>query len=257
MKSGIALITRLRLVAIGVTVVALLSACRVASPRNQDSRDPLERLNRATFSLNDHIDRAVAAPIARTYRRVVPYFAQQRVTNVFANASYPTVLVGNIAQGKLKAAAQDVMRLAVNTSVGIGGLFDPATALEIPAHDEDLGQTLGRWGIPSGAYLVLPLLGPSSLRDGIGLLGDQWTEPRHYLTDKQLRWSLWATRKLDKRVRLLETDAVLARTGDKYTFVRSAYLQRREFLVQDGAVADFLPTDEGEDEPMTILPPKR
>ena len=130
--------------------------------------------------------------------------------------------------------------MVVNTTVGLFGLVDVASAMEIPRPEEDFGQTLGRWGVGSGAYLMLPLLGPYTIRDGFGSLVDEFTEPRQYLSDDSTRLSLWAAVQLEKRARLLEADALLAQAGDRYVLVRSAYLQRREFQVLDGDV----PVDE-------------
>jgi phospholipid-binding lipoprotein MlaA len=118
--------------------------------------------------------------------------------------------------------------------VGLGGLFDPATAMGLDRNDEDFGQTFGVWGIGTGPYFVIPLFGPTTLRDGIGSLADDFGELRSYLEDDSTRWSLWMFDKFETRVRLLDADAVLDRSGDPYAFVRSAYLQRREYQVRDG-----------------------
>jgi phospholipid-binding lipoprotein MlaA len=116
----------------------------------------------------------------------------------------------------------------------LGGLFDPATDVGLERHDEDFGQTFGTWGIGPGPYFVVPLFGPTTLRDGLGSIADDFAEPRSYLEDDSTRWGLWAGGNFEKRVRLLDTDGVLGRTGDAYAFVRSAYLQRRQFQVSDG-----------------------
>ena len=222
-----------------LAVLALtLTACTSIPNYKPDPRDPLERLNRTTFAFNDALDRNVARPLARGYRRVTPDPIETGVSNFFANLEYPTVLVNNALQGKLGAAVSDTGRLLVNTTFGLGGVFDPATRMGLERHDEDFGQTLGTWGVPPGAYIVVPVLGPYSVRDGVASLADEFTEPRQYLEDDSTRWGLWAGKQLDKRARLLDADAVLERAGDKYVLVRSAYLQRREYRVRDGNVPD-------------------
>ncbi len=201
-----------------------------------DPRDPLERLNRSTYAFNDGLDRAIFKPVARGYRQVTPRFVQTSVSNFFSNAEYPVTLANNLLQGKFTAAASDTARFVLNTTFGLGGLLDPATASGLDRNKEDFGQTLGRWGVPPGPYIMVPFLGPYTLRDGLGSFVDDFAEPRAYLEDDSTRWMLWAADKFDRRVRLLDADALLERTGDSYAFVRSAYLQRREYLVRDGDV---------------------
>jgi phospholipid-binding lipoprotein MlaA len=229
--------TPLRHLWLAVGVLALCGCATQTSVR-PDPRDPLERINRTTFAFNDAIDRAVAKPVARGYRRITPDPVERSVSNFFSNAAYPTVLVNNLLQGKLADALSDTGRLLLNTTVGFGGLFDPASDIGLARNDEDFGQTLGRWGVRPGSYLVVPVLGPYTVRDGFGSLVDEFTEPRQYLEDDSTRWGLWAGKQLDKRARLLDADAVLDRAGDKYVLVRSAYLQRREYLVRDGDVPE-------------------
>ena len=214
-----------------------LGGCTTLPPQaTPDSRDPLERLNRSTYAFNDGLDRAIVKPLARGYRKATPQFLQTGVSNFFSNAEYPVTLANNLLQGKITAAASDTARFTLNTTFGLGGLFDPATAWGLDRNDEDFGQTLGSWGVPPGPYIVVPFLGPYTLRDGIGSFADDFVEPRAYLEDDSTRWTLWAADKFDRRVRLLDADALLERTGDPYAFVRSAYLQRREYLVRDGDV---------------------
>jgi len=215
----------------------LLTGC-ASLPQNAtaDPRDPFERFNRGAFAFNDGLDRSVIRPLARGYKTVTPQPVQTGVTNFFTNASYPITLVNNVLQGKFKAALSDTGRFLLNTTFGIGGLLDPATQSGLDLNDEDFGQTLGKWGVGPGAYVVLPFLGPYTIRDGIGDLADNFAEPRSYIDDTETRWGLWLFDKFETRVRLLEADALLDRAGDPYAFVRSAYLQRREYLVRDGDV---------------------
>jgi phospholipid-binding lipoprotein MlaA len=211
-----------------------ISGCTTTASRASDSRDPLEPINRVAHQFNEDLDRALLRPVARGYHRVVPEPLQIGVSNVFFNAKYPVTMVNNALQGKFVPALSDLGRITLNTTLGLGGLFDPATSAGLERYDEDFGQTLGAWGVPSGIYVVVPLLGPYTLRDGIGSIVDDFAEPRSYLEDDSTRYGLWAGDKFDRRVRLLDADAVLDRTGDSYAFIRSAYLQRREFLVNDG-----------------------
>lgn len=231
-----------------------LPACTTTPHRVSEVSDPLEPINRVAHVFNEDLDRALLRPVARAYARVLPEPVQIGVSNVFFNAKYPITMVNNALQGKFMPAFSDLGRIALNSTLGIGGIFDPATAVGLERYDEDFGQTLGAWGVPGGIYVVVPFLGPYTLRDGIGSIADDFAEPRSYLEDDSTRYGLWAADKFDRRVRLLDADAVLDRTGDSYAFIRSAYLQRRAFLVSDGATAgDDLETelekDLEEDEP--------
>lgn len=224
-----------------------LAGCATVPAASRDARDPLEPINRTVYAFNDGLDKAVVRPVARGYRAVVPQFVQTGVSNFFHNAKYPVTLVNNVLQGKLKAAASDTARFTLNTTLGLGGLLDLASDAGLDKNDEDFGQTLGKWGVPPGAYVVVPFLGPYTIRDGFGDLADNFSEPRTYLEDDSTRWILWGVDKFDKRVRLLDADTVLERTGDPYAFVRSAYLQRREYLVRDGNMPAEAPELEFED----------
>jgi phospholipid-binding lipoprotein MlaA len=200
--------------------------------------DPLEGMNRATYAFNDFIDRHLARPVARGYRAVLPDFARRGIGNFFANLSYPTVIVNDVLQGKLRHAAGDTTRFVVNSLMGIGGLADPATRMGLVAHDEDFGQTLGRWGVGPGPYLVLPLLGPSDLRDAPGRYVDHYTNAAYLIEDARAKYSLLAIDLVDRRASLLAADEALKAAFDPYALMRNAYLQRREYLVRDGQVPD-------------------
>jgi len=215
---------------------ALGGCATTAQQQRTDANDPFEPINRASFAFNDGLDRALLRPAARGYRAVTPEFLQTGISNVFSNAKYPVTLVNNALQGKFGAAFNDTGRFVLNSTLGVGGLFDPATDVGLDRNDEDFGQTFGTWGVPSGPYFVVPFYGPTTLRDGVGSLIDDFAEPRSYLEDDSTRYGLWIAGNFERRVRLLDADALLERTGDPYAFVRSAYLQRREFQVQDGNV---------------------
>lgn len=226
-------------------LLAALAAAGCATPTSRpDSRDPLERVNRATFAFNDTVDRAIGKPIARAYRKVVPDVVQTGVSNFWTNIGYPNTIVNQLLQGKFREGASDTGRFMLNTVVGIGGLFDPATAAGLAKHDEDFGQTFGKWGMGPGPYLVLPILGPSSARDAGALVFDRFTDPVEYIERDAWRWSLDAFRLLDRRVRLLPASDALDQVFDKYGFARNAYYQQRAYVVSDGALVD-VPADEG------------
>lgn len=216
--------------------VAVLSTGCASIPGNgqPDPRDRFERFNRAVYKFNDALDRAVARPVAKGYVKVTPRPVRSGVSNFLANLGSPVTIVNEVLQGKAKGAGVDTARLVINTTIGIGGLFDPATRFGLQAGDEDFGQTLGRWGLPPGPYLMLPLLGPSTIRDGFGKAADQFAQPRSYVNDSTTRYGLTALDLVDKRAGLLDTDAVLRRSFDPYGFVRNAYLDRRRFQVYDG-----------------------
>lgn len=226
----------------GLALLVLLPACATLPPGERDPRDRFERTNRAIYKFNDALDRGIAKPVATAYVKVTPAPVRTGLGNFFQNLTYPTVIVNDLLQAKVKAFAADTLRLIVNTTFGIGGLFDPASQLGLPAGDEDFGQTLGKWGVPPGPYIVLPVLGPSNVRDTFGFVADQYTDAKTYAKDPYLRWGLTGASLVDQRAELLATDDVLQRSFDPYAFMRNAYLQRREYQVKDGDV----PVDEVE-----------
>ena len=228
-----------------VVGVSLLAAgCASVPAAKKDPRDPFESVNRVTYKFNDAVDRAVLKPVAKGYRKVTPRFAQTGVSNFFDNLGQPTVIISDLLQAKFKPAMSDSARFLMNTTIGIGGFLDPATAAGLDKNDEDLGQAFGKWGIGPGPYLVIPLLGFSDVRDGIGSIGEIYTSPTHYVERDAWRYGIDGVGLINMRAGLLDTESALQNTYDKYGFIRNAYLQRREYKVTDGAVA---PTD---DEPL-------
>jgi len=219
-------------------VAACLSLLVGCASTTAPSADPWEGLNRGTFAFNETVDKAVFKPIAQGYEAVTPKFARTGVSNVFGNVGDVGNGLNNLLQGKPAAAFSDIGRLVVNSTLGILGLFDVATPMGLEKHNEDFGQTLGKWGVGSGPYLVLPLMGPSTVRDAIGRVPDS-------RTTSYSRWiehvpSRNATLGLDIihiRAELLATSKTLEEaTLDKYQFLRDAFLQRRLNQVQDGNV---------------------
>jgi phospholipid-binding lipoprotein MlaA len=221
-----------KFLALFVLSVSLSSVTAFAD--ESELQDPWEGFNRGVFNFNESLDRAILKPVAQGYRFIMPDVAEQGVSNFFDNLRDVVTFFNNVLQLKPVEATQDLSRVLINTTIGIGGLFDVATAMNIPKNDEDFGQTLGAWGVESGPYLVLPLFGPSTVRDGVGIIPDMYLDPLNQVESDELRYGLKALKVVDKRASLLDREGVI--TGDRYTFIRDAYLQKREFEVNDGRV---------------------
>ena len=176
--------------------------------------------------------------MAKGYVKVTPRVVRTGISNVFGNLDTVPTIINDALQGKFKQVGHDSARFLLNSTLGLGGLFDPASAAGLEYNDEDLGQTLGKWGVKSGPYLMLPVLGPSSARDGFARAADTFLEPVWYLEDDSTRYIIRLGDLLDQRASLLELDSQLERSYDKYAFVRNAWIQRREYLVKDGNVED-------------------
>ena len=200
-------------------------------------RDPIEPINRAVYGFNDGFDRAIAKPIAEGYKSVVPEIARTGVTNFFSNLEDVWILVNNLFQGKVESALDDMARVLVNSTVGLFGIVDIASDLGIAKHNEDFGQTLGRWGVGSGPYLVLPFLGSSTLRDALGMgLMDMQGDIVRQLKHVPTRNTLLATRIINTRANFLDVSRIVEEAAlDKYIYVRDAHLQRRRSLIYDGS----------------------
>jgi phospholipid-binding lipoprotein MlaA len=230
----------------GALALALLAGCATTGMGTRG--DPLERMNRATYRFNDAVDKAVMKPVATAYRDHVPTLVRDGIHNVLENLAFPTTIVNDLLQLKIKDTLIDLGRFAVNTTLGIGGLLDPASHFGIPKNDEDFGQTLGRWGVPPGPYLVLPLLGPSSMRDGPSLYADAQTDLRIALNlEPGVEWTLVGVSLVNRRAELLPFDASFDSAFDRYAFIRDAWLQRREYQVRDGDVPEQPPPEDLED----------
>lgn len=213
-----------------VLAVVLLQGCATGPGANP--ADPLEPFNRAMFSFNEGLDRTVLKPVATAYRDVTPQPVRTGVTNFFGNISDVWSMVNNLLQGKGEAAADSFFRVSTNTVWGLGGIFDVASEMRIPKHPEDFGQTLGVWGVGSGPYLVLPLLGPSSVRDTAGLVVDSQLDLVTQANNVRVRNSLTTLRVVNVRANLLGAGDVLDQAAlDKYSFTRDIYQQRRKSLI--------------------------
>jgi phospholipid-binding lipoprotein MlaA len=218
-------------------LAALLVGCASTNPR-----DPLETYNRAMYSVNDAIDRNVVKPLAEGYRVVMPGVLRNGVRNFFANLDDIWIGANNLLQAKLGDALSDWMRVVLNSTFGIAGLYDVASDAGLPKHNEDFGQTLGWWGTPSGPYLVLPFFGPSTMRDGPAYIVDVYASPSGNLVrlanddiETPLRWSVWALLVVSRRADALDATSLIEQAAlDRYAFTRDAFLQRRRNLVYDG-----------------------
>jgi phospholipid-binding lipoprotein MlaA len=222
-----------------VLAALFVGGCATLPPGHQaDPRDPWERFNRASYAFNDRLDRAVTKPAAKVYKKVTPQFLRQGFSNFFSNLNGITTILNDALQGKMGQAGRDTARFLLNTTIGLGGFFDPATAAGLEQNNEDFGQTLGKWGVKSGPYLMLPILGPSTLRDTVGRIPDQFSNPMNYYHDPHTRYGVRALDFLEMRAGLLDLEPQLEQSYDRYAFIRNAVLQRREFQVTDGNMPD-------------------
>jgi phospholipid-binding lipoprotein MlaA len=216
--------------------VAFLTGCGSIPAEYRDPQDPWQPFNRAVFKFNTDFDNAFFKPVAKGYRAITPEPVDRSVTNFYDNIADITSAVNNTLQFKLSRAGSDVGRVLVNTTVGVLGLFDVATNMGLPRYQEDFGQTLGYWGVGTGPYLVLPILGPSSVRGTVGLAGDIVVDPFFSISKDEIYWGFVVLRAVDDRADLLTAGELLDEAAiDRYSFVRDAYLQRRRSLVHDGA----------------------
>lgn len=223
---------------LGFAAALLLCGCASAPPRAGAplAPDPLERLNRITSTMNDVMDRVVVKPVTKTYVKITPRPVQDSVHNFFQNLEEPIVIFNDLLQGKFKQSGADTGRFLANSTFGVLGLFDVATPMGLQQHDEDLGQTLAVWGVPSGPYLVLPLLGPSTFRDAFGSYVDGRYNPTsiYEVDDVPTRNGMVILYGIDKRAGLLNYEDQIQAAFDPYVFIRDAYLQHRQFLIYDG-----------------------
>ncbi|MGH8491535.1 MAG: MlaA family lipoprotein [Moraxellaceae bacterium] len=207
----------------------------VSAPAGKNP-DPWEKFNRGTYRFNDVADRYVLKPVAKGYKAITPNVVRTGITNFFINLRSPLVVMNDLLQGKVKQAGSDTARFVVNSTVGIVGLFDVGARINLPLHDEDFGQTLGVWGVPSGPFLVIPFMGPSSIRDGVGIGVDAVANPRRRLLVDEVDWILFGVDMVNSRASLLDLEDIIQ--GDRYLFIRDLYLQRREYSIRDGQIED-------------------
>lgn len=222
---------RWRGLALAAVAAALLAGC--AAPANP--RDPFEKFNRAMFKFNDAVDRAALKPAATAYKETLPSFVQTGVNNFFGNLADAWSAVNNLLQGKGTEGMSDLTRFTLNSTLGMAGVLDIASQAGLHKHSEDLGQTLGSWGVPSGPYLMLPLLGPSTVRDTAALPADLWADPWSHKMPVGWRNVGIGVRAIDQRAAVLEASNLMEEAAlDRYEFIRDGYLQRRESRIEDG-----------------------
>jgi phospholipid-binding lipoprotein MlaA len=229
-----------------LAVFALISGC--ASNRASNPADPLESFNRSVYQFNDAVDKAITKPVAQGYDAVMPKIGKTAVSNFFSNLDDIIVTANDFLQFKIAQGILDATRFAVNTTVGIYGLIDIGSHVGLEKHNEDFGQTLGKWGIGSGPYVVLPILGPSTLRDSVGLYADSRPSKLRRVEHIPTRNQLYASKAISYRAQMLDQEKILDEAAlDRYEFIRDAYLLRRQSLVYDGHPPRERYDDEGND----------
>jgi len=219
---------------------SLVGCASLPEGSTRDPRDHVERFNRSIYKFNTALDHAILRPVARGYVKVTPRPVRTGVSNFFGNLGYTKTIGNDIFQGHFLDFGSDIARLVVNTTVGIGGVFDPATRFGLEKHDRDFGQTLGKWGLPTGTYLVLPLLGPSDVRDGLGLIPDRFMSIESQISDPAIQAGLTVADKIDGRAKLLPFDKAIDTAFDPYAFVRNIWFQRRDHKVHGDAAPEVL-----------------
>ena len=235
------------------TIVVLFSACAtVPGAPPPPKEDPWENFNRKVYSFNEAVDEAVLKPVAEAYRKVVPPLVRTGVSNVLGNVGDVWSAANHLLQGKIHAGLDMGMRVLTNTVFGLGGLLDPATEMGLTRRSEDFGQTLGRWGVGPGPYLVLPLLGPSTLRDSGALLVDRQASVSNFISNSNTAYGVTALEIVNLRASLLGASQLLDAVAlDKYSFLRQAFLSRRLDAVYDGAP----PLENFDEEPESAAAP--
>ena len=212
-------------------MLLMMASALVTPTASAAENDPLEPVNRKVLAFNYVVDRGLVKPAAQVYRRAVPRFVRAGLRNLFNNLNEPCTILNQVLQGKPRIAAADAARFVVNTTIGLGGLLDPATVMGLERHREDFGQTLGRWGMGGGPYLMLPVLGPATFRDGAGRLVDFATGPMNAVHDRTTRFGISAVDRVDARSRQLGLEVDLG--DDPYIYLREAYLERRAAEIED------------------------
>ena len=225
-----------RILLLGLMTCFMVGCASLPEGTKASKTDPWERVNRSVFSFNDSLDKYIITPITKAYEFILPEVIRNSLSNIFSNIGDIYTAVNQLLQGKPKNAVDDLTRFIVNTTFGIGGIFDVATGAGLEKHQEDFGQTFGVWGIGDGPYMVLPLLGPSNVRDTFGWAFDLQTDILlSYVNDIPVRNTITAVRVLDQRSKYLSATNLLETAAfDRYSFVRDAYIQRRRDRIYDG-----------------------
>ena len=217
--------------AAGLAAAALLSGCATTTSGPANPADPYESFNRSIYSFNEGVDKAVFKPVATAYKTVTPRLAREGVTNFFDNLRSPVTMVNQLLQGHPVHALQTLGRFVMNSTLGIGGLMDPASAAKVPRRTEDFGQTLGAWGWRNSRFFELPFFGPRTVRDTFGLAGDIPLSPLRQIESDKVRIGLQGLQLVDTRAQLLSLDALRDEAVDEYALTRDAWLQRRNYQI--------------------------
>ena len=228
-----------------VYVLMLVAAVGMVPTFGWAEVDPWEGANRKIHKFNDGADRAILKPLAKGYERVFPKFIRRHIHNVFRNIATPSVAVNQLLQGKGKLSASDASRFLINSTVGIGGLFDVATAAGLTEHEEDFGQTMVVWGVGGGPFVSIPLRGPATTTHAFGMLVEAFANPLRLISPARDRYIVYGVSLVDLRAELLLAESLVV--GDEYLFLRDAYLQRREYLINDGELDEDPFLDDFED----------
>ena len=240
-----------------LAALGVLAGCASTSSNGSSSAaDPLEPLNRTSFAVSNGFDKVLLKPVAKGYEFIIPSIVRRGVTNISRNLRTPLDSVNNLLQGKPRAAANDLGRFVVNSTIGLAGLFDHATTMGLDQNTEDFGQTLAVWGVPAGPYVYVPILGPFTLRDAFMIPVNQLADPMFYMKERSTRDKIYLVRAIDLRQRLFAAEALIKDSADRYVSIRESYLQRREYLIYDGDPPvdedfydDFLEDDEMLEDP--------
>lgn len=215
-------------------IVIVAGGCASTPAGDPVAHDPWESMNRGLYGFNEGLDKVSFRPLAKGYVKVIPAPVRRSITNFSRNLSTPGSAINNFLQGKPGHGFRELSRFFVNSTIGIGGLFDIASQSGVEAHSEDFGQTAAVWGIPAGPFIMVPFLGPMTVREAVSLPFDIAADPLRYYDDDVVRWSLWLLRLVDVRARLLPLEGLLQDSPDPYVTMRESYLQNREFEIYDG-----------------------
>ena len=221
-----------------IFTLILLSGCSYQNELTNDPKDPLENRNRSIYAFNENMDEAILEPAADGYNYITPNFLQRGFNNFFGNVNYPITIINQLLQGNLEELLQDTLRFTINTTIGVFGLFDPASSIGLPEHDEDFGQTLAVWGVQEGPYLMLPFFGPKTLRSLAGDFTDVLFNPLLNIDDTNLKIKTNLINILQDRSDLSTLEEELDNSFDPYQFIKDSYIQNRNYKINNGDITD-------------------
>ena len=221
-----------------IFALILLSGCSYQNELINDPMDPLEDRNRSIYAFNENLDEAIIEPAADGYAYIIPNFLQKGLNNFFDNINYPITIINQVLQGNIEKSLQDTLRFSVKTSIGIFGLFDPASSMGLPEHDEDFGQTLAVWGVKEGPYLMLPFIGPKTLRSLTGDLTDVLFNPLLNIDDTNLKIKTNLINILQDRSDLSGLEEELDNSFDPYQYIKDSYIQNRKYKIHNGNTSE-------------------